>query len=49
MQPSSYFKQSRLAETKNEALTWLANQLAWERVLERLRDQRPHTVTRKAA
>lgn len=48
MQPSSYFKQSRLAEPRREALEWLAQQLRWERTLDRLRSQRP-VVTRKAA
>jgi hypothetical protein len=48
MQPSSYFKQSRLAEPRREALEWLAQQLRWERTLDRLRSQHP-VMTRKAA
>lgn len=48
MQPSSYYKQSRLAEPKRQALEWLAQQLRWERTLDQLRSERPEVI-RKAA
>jgi len=48
MQPSSYFKQTGLAEPQREALRWLAGRLRWERALADLRAERP-APARKAA
>ncbi|MDZ4826908.1 MAG: hypothetical protein SGJ13_10660 [Actinomycetota bacterium] len=42
MQPSSYFKQSGLASApQGDAVAWLVSRLRWERVLDRLRTERP--------
>lgn len=46
MQPSTYYKLSRLPETRHEALSWLAAQLRWERTLDRLRARRPERARR---
>ncbi|GIU89727.1 MAG: hypothetical protein KatS3mg010_0826 [Acidimicrobiia bacterium] len=48
MQPSSYYKVSRLPDAKRDALTWLAGRLQWERTLRALRSTR-ETATPKAA
>jgi len=48
MQPSTYFKQTGLAQPQREALRWLAGQLRWERRLADLREER-RAPERKAA